>query len=226
MRFDFSIEPVENRALSNATGETVYAQVKTGKKIMQKNAEGTEVEVDEMVDKTEEMVNVIIPADRNLSHYTTVAAYRLQLAQEARDGNPQAMANQQRFERGYTAWKSGTGLDGANGTPLTVLPSLSKNMIAKFVQMAVGTVEALADLSDGQCQSLGMGTARFRNVAKTYLESKKGDGMTKVAADMEKLREEKELSDAKHAREMEEMQKQIAALTAAAKSAPGPTPAP
>lgn len=55
------------------------------------------------------------------------------------------------------------------GTPLTDVPGIDRVFAEKLKFAGVRVAEELADLSDGQCSSIGFGTLNARQVAKLLI---------------------------------------------------------
>lgn len=88
------------------------------------------------------------------------------------------------FSKAYDAWKLGLELP-PNGTPLrgwtVLLPAQTENLLL----LGIRTVEELAALDETGVQRVGMGGARFRDLARDWLAS---SAQGKTAAEMETLR--------------------------------------
>lgn len=224
MRYEFSVQMVENKAASNREGRTVYREAAV------LDAKG-KPEIDpatnlpRMAPVSREMVEVIIPADRNASWFGDVNLYRAQLQREVRDSgvNPQTMMlaqmNLDRFNKAYEAFKNNTGL-ALEGTPLNEMEGLSGSMRKRLLENHVGTVEELAALSDQQCQNLGMGFVRFRTVAQALLKSRQGGDVSALASQLQTQAEEIARNNAKHDEERQKLLERIAALEAAKSEEP------
>lgn len=107
-----------------------------------KNADGIFVDV--------EMVEYLIAGDN-----------KAQPVQKVTD------AVKSRFRDEYRAWKDGLE-QTPNGTPVEMMlgkTSAALNLRARHVF----TLEQLAELSDGACQEMGLGSAQLRTRAKTFL---------------------------------------------------------
>jgi len=214
MKYIFSLEPVENVKASNDAGVTVYQKVakldEKGKPVL--DADGKP----EMVDRIQEMVQVVIPTDQRHSWYGTVEQYRRILQDEIRnnENDPKAIMALNRFDMELKGFRTNTGVSGTGGTDLNILGGLSKQIIKLLIDNNVGSVEELAELSDSQCQNMGMGMRRFRTMAQTYMQGRTGDVTKKLVADVENLRQEKEQTEAVAKAKIEELQRQISALQA------------
>lgn len=242
MHYQFSLEPVENNAASNEQGVTVYRKEKfkakekqqveerykikadDGSLVEQIRMTEQEVEVERERDLMREMVTVIIPADDRFRWYGDADNYRKSLAAESNDGKPGAATSLARFDKAREAFRNNTGMQ-QDGTALTIL-GLAKGAIERLVAAHIGSVEELAQLSDSQCQNMGMGVTRFRTMAKAYLEGHQTNDTKKLASELQTIRDQKEAADLKHAGEMKQMQDQLAALQKQMASGAAPTPAP
>lgn len=242
MHYQFSLEPVENVSASNEQGITVYRKEKfktkekreVEERRMVKATDGKEVEKLVMVEKefeTEkerdvmrEMVTVIIPADDRFRWYGVADNYRKSLQTEVNDGKIGAATSLARFDKALEAFRNNTGMQ-QEGTSLIKL-GLAKGAIERLTAAHIGSIEELAQLSDSQCQNMGMGVTRFRTMAQAYVEGHQTNNTAKLASEVQTLRDQKDAADIKHAEEMETMRKQIAALQAAATGAQPPAPAP
>lgn len=75
-----------------------------------------------------------------------------------------------RFATAYSAWKS--GLDQkADGTPVELLVGTGA-MLHQLRAVHIHTVEAVAGLTDGQLDVIGIGARQLRDKAKTFIDSK------------------------------------------------------
>lgn len=103
------------------------------------------------------------------------------------------------------AWEMQTGDAGAlNGTPLTEWPRIDIAMAANLRAIGIHTVEALAEVTDGNVQNLGHGGMALRDQAKTFLAKAAGN------AEAERLAAVNAEKDAVIA----DLQRQISALAA------------
>jgi hypothetical protein len=111
--------------------------------------------------------------------------------------------HRQEYEPEYKAFLAQKDQNAARGTPLDML-GLIPERVAEYQYHKVFTIEQLANVSDGNVQSLGMGVVAERQKARDYLAVMKGD------ASIQKMRSE-----------VEELKAQLAAVLAA-KEAPKP----
>ncbi len=78
--------------------------------------------------------------------------------------------DRRRFRDQYRAWQSEQEVP-EHGTPLEEWPALSASIIRELKHLHIKTVEALADLNDGQLQNLGPGAFKLRAQAQAFLEA-------------------------------------------------------
>lgn len=109
----------------------------------------------------------------------------------------------------YDAWKRGRSME--NGAPLDAWAGIDRNMVAACAVYNVHTVEQLAAVDDERLLRLGMGARDMQARARLYLESR-ADAAAVERTQAEKARLTAQL--AAQERQMQEMQAQIAALTA------------
>jgi hypothetical protein len=143
------------------------------------------IEAGRPIYKDEEFVSIIAPGSRNT--VTARATYDYQ----------------QRFPKQWAQFKAQQS-QVVEGTPLHVLPWLSKSQIAEFAAFNVTTVEALANMPDSASQVF-MGHHQIKQRAAAYLMA------AKDAAPMIKLQSELEKRD----EQIKELQAQMAAILAA-----------
>lgn len=74
----------------------------------------------------------------------------------------------ERFGPEYEAWKSSKETGGVDGTPLADWGRFSPFQIAELKLMNIHTVEQIAQLSDAQCQRIGMGGYQTRDAARKF----------------------------------------------------------
>jgi hypothetical protein len=112
-----------------------------------------------------------------------------------------------RFPEEWKRFKEGH-LDDAQlgGTPLALLPGVSKAQVQEMAYFNVRTVEQLADMSDANVSRFP-GVRKMRDEAKGYIERAAG------AAPEKRLREELEKRD----NEIDLLKKQMAELISASK---------
>jgi hypothetical protein len=79
----------------------------------------------------------------------------------------------------------------ADGTPLEQWPMMTPALVRTFKASNVPTVEALANVADGNLHNLGMGAREWRDRAIAYLNrAKEGAIASKLQAENEDLRAE------------------------------------
>jgi hypothetical protein len=140
--------------------------------------------------------------------------------------------HKQRFPLHWQRFLNAHGEDPKQiGTPLSQWPLLTPAIAEELKYQKYTTVESIATASDAQINRLGMSGGMspytLRERARRYLEMASGEAdLTGREEEIKKLREDQEAKDAKHAAEMQAMQEQIQALTAAfsEKSKPGRKP--
>lgn len=94
------------------------------------------------------------------------------------------------------------------GTPLEQWPQITRAQVKEAKYFEIHTVEQLAEISDLNCQKLGMGFQELRNKAKAFLAAAAGTANeTAQAAENQRLRQE-----------MEELRLQMKAVSDAAMS--------
>lgn len=142
-----------------------------------------------------EFVRIVVPGDRNSIVF-----------------QPATDEHRRRFPRAYEAFKNRTQIAN-DGTPLEHWPPLNRGLCMTLKAAHIHTVEALAQVSDANLQSLGMGMRELRDQARAYIQSAKDvAAIHKLAAENQRLREQ-----------MAEQQRQIAELSRRL-SAPPPAP--
>ena len=120
----------------------------------------------------DDFVTIVIPGNRNATFVSRVTN-----------------DVKRRFE---SKWKRyAAGLEQTqSGTPLEQWPQMSVSMVATLKAMNVYSVEQLAEMSDGDAQSI-MGNFALRQRAKVFLEAAKGEAVNaKMEAQLEKRDEE------------------------------------
>lgn len=118
------------------------------------------------------------------------------------DVNRMAFANDiQRFPMHYERFRKNQ--EQVVGTPLSAVPFLNETQVEEYKAVFIRTVEQLAGMSDVNCQKM-MGSVTHKQQAQAFLDNFKG---------ADKLREEFEAARSKQDKEMEDLRKQIAALT-------------
>lgn len=75
-----------------------------------------------------------------------------------------------------------------DGTPLSEWSALPGSKVRELQGMNIHTIEALAEVSDGNIHSLGMGARELRNKAKLFIENSKDNaGFEKLLSENTKL---------------------------------------
>lgn len=95
-------------------------------------------------------------------------------------------AHVERFPREWDAYKRETPQEDFGGTPLSELPGITAEQVLNYKFRGVHNVEMMADLSDGQVGSLGLGTQALRKIAKLVLSQAAAD-KAKAPAPKEKV---------------------------------------
>jgi len=93
----------------------------------------------------------------------------------------------------YRAWKEGRDVP-VNGTPLAAWTTLRSEEVDALIAAKINTVEAVAVLTDNQCNGLPLPNAwGLRDLAKKFLEVQ---GSTKVSSEIQALQDQiKHLND-------------------------------
>ncbi len=109
----------------------------------------------------------------------------------------------------YDKWKKGEEMP-ETGTPLANWPLIKgKRQVDQLRLLSILTVEDLAMVSDSMLENIGMGGRTLRDQAKRYVEMKTGDAASAVIIDKQGKTIDMLQS------QLEEMQKDMARLTAA-----------
>lgn len=137
-----------------------------------------------------EMVEIFIPGDA-----------KSQPCHKVRDHHIRRWPTQ------YASFKSGHA-QKLHGTPLEQWPGLSAGQIATFNACNIRTVQDIAELSDSQLQSIGMGAREIQARAKAWLEQASGAAVAERLA-AENLEKDEELAELR--RQMAELQAAVAA---------------
>lgn len=127
----------------------------------------------------EEMVEMIIPGDRN---------YRQSfLAHEPYNGNGETRA--EKYAEEYAAFKRGESR-AASGTPLEMWPILTTPRVAELKALNILSVDELAALPDSKLKTIGMDGRQLRDQAKVFLETAAGTASNSaMAAEIAQLKE-------------------------------------
>jgi hypothetical protein len=82
-------------------------------------------------------------------------------------------------------------VNGVSGTPLEQWPQITRAQVKEAKYFEVHTVEQMSELSDMNCQRMGMGFNELRYKAKAYLEAAQGTAaQTAQAAENKRLQDE------------------------------------
>lgn len=169
----FYVETLQNQAASNERGQPVFYE--------------------------REMVEILIPGDRNSVHHAIVGAQ-----------------HRQRWPTQYAAFKAGLEAP-LEGTPLEMWPGIPRPQVEELKFAHIRTVEQLAELSDASLSKvISIGGFSLRDKAKRFLELAAGQ------APMEKLAAENAEKDAKIATmetQMADLLKRVDAMAAQAANA-------
>jgi hypothetical protein len=76
----------------------------------------------------------------------------------------------------YVAFKNGTAHNGSDGTPLSACGFLTPERVEELKTLRIYTVEALADVTDGNLPTLGMHARSERTKARDWLAALNGTG--------------------------------------------------
>lgn len=129
--------------------------------------------------------------------------------------------HKQRFPLQWAAFNNANGQDPLMiGTPLAQWPLIGASQAEELKALRFYTVESIAQASDATLQRMGMAAGMaphaLRDRAIRFLEVAKGDAaVNRQAEEIERLRTEQAEKDKKHAEQLQAMQAQLAALTAA-----------
>lgn len=105
---------------------------------------------------------------------------------------PATDQDRQEFSRQYAAFKAGRE-DIPEGTLLPVLFPVNPEIVDNLRALKIHTVEQLAELSDTQLQSVGMGGMKMRNAAKMFLDNaEKGKDFHALREQIERLTSDRE----------------------------------
>jgi len=134
---------------------------------------------------------------------------------------PAREADRRRFPRHYEAFKARTEVDEKlEGTLLTEWPGVTRAQAEELAFFNVKTVEQLAGMSDQNAQQF-MGINALKRKAMQYIETAKNQAAsTELRNELEKRDEQLSAQSAL----IEEMQAQIAELSANQKKRPGRKP--
>lgn len=117
------------------------------------------------------------------------------------------------YKKAYHFWKEGKDIP-QEGTPVINWPVVSPAQVRNLQDMHILTVEVLANANEEVIRRLGMGGRALVQKAKDWLAQAENSG--KVVQEMEALR----AANAAQASAIDQLQTQLAALAAAAKSSP------
>jgi hypothetical protein len=109
----------------------------------------------------------------------------LQLCQEAGGGVKTNHTYYERFKAQIEAYKSKNGKYRLDGTPLSQWPNIDVGTVATLNAANIQTVDQLANVSDGNLGSLGVGGRTLREQARQFLQSRQfGVPSAQVGADI------------------------------------------
>lgn len=92
-----------------------------------------------------------------------------------------------RWPKEYAAFKSGSKISDS-GTPLEHWPQMTVGKVAELKALGILTVEALAQMPDGNLGNLGMKARELREQARSYLQNAAGTAdVQKMAATIAEL---------------------------------------
>jgi hypothetical protein len=95
--------------------------------------------------------------------------------------------HRERWPKEYEAFKSGRTI-AESGTPLEHWPRMTVGKVAELKALGIQTVEALAQMPDGNLTNLGMKARELREEARSYLQAAAGTAdTTKMAATIAEL---------------------------------------
>lgn len=95
------------------------------------------------------------------------------------------------YPKEYDRYKRETVSGSIEGTPLEQWPQISRSQVKEAKYFEVHTVEQLANLTDSNCQKMGMGFVELRSGAKSYLNlANDTAAATAQAAENQRLRED------------------------------------
>jgi hypothetical protein len=88
-----------------------------------------------------------------------------------------------RFPREWEAYQKGRPADEEiNGTPITDVPGITKQLAAQYKTHGVRTAEELAALNDMACSRIGLGAITHRKAAQNLIRAKQADALEAAAA--------------------------------------------
>jgi hypothetical protein len=109
------------------------------------------------------------------------------------------------YPREWAAFIANQDQSTASGTPLGMLPGISKGLVEEAAYFKVRTIEDLANMPETNVSALGMGWPAVRQAARDYIEAAKG------AAPIAAVRAENELLR----NQLEALQRQVTELASA-----------
>lgn len=99
-----------------------------------------------------------------------------------------------RFPREWEVYQAGRPEeDDVDGTPLTEVPGISREVAKQLKAKGVRVVEELAALNDMACSKIGLGTLTLRKAAQNLIRAKQADALeaAMVAAKPKKKKADK-----------------------------------
>jgi hypothetical protein len=92
------------------------------------------------------------------------------------------------FPREWEAFQRDGGEVHVQGTPLTEVPGIDRNVALSLKLKGVRVAEELAALDDGAAQGLGMGMQTFIKAAKLLMKAKAAEAQLEVIAAAETIK--------------------------------------
>jgi uncharacterized protein YjiS (DUF1127 family) len=100
---------------------------------------------------------------------------------------PVKNADKRRFAAEWAAYQEGNAT--LSGTPLSAWSALTGPDVRKFEALNIRTVEALAEVLDGNLSGLGLGGAEARTAARKFLLEREAGAPARVSDEVAMLRE-------------------------------------
>jgi predicted RNase H-like nuclease (RuvC/YqgF family) len=138
-----------------------------------------------------EMVRIVIPGDKLLEVVSNVTE-----------------RHRRRWPEQYKRWKQGLE-EPLSGTPLSQWPILPRSRVEELTAMGIRTVEALADLADGNIPKRS-GIQELKNKARLWLEKSKDNS---VLTRLQKQSEDQEKENERLKQQLAELSAQVAKLS-------------
>lgn len=134
-------------------------------------------------------IRIQVPGDRNNITISKVTDY-----------------HKNRYPRAWAIFEAGQKEEAVSGTPLSNWPQITRSQAKEAEYYGVQTVEQLAEISDLNCQKLGMGFMTLRDKAKAYIQvANDSAAINAQAEETQRLRNE-----------LEAMKAQLAAVSESA----------